>query len=152
MKTFAVVFATAGGAGYAPLAPGTFGSLVGLVIYLTTRHSPVAWQLGLLGAITVIGVWAATVAERHFGEEDPGPVVVDEVAGQMATLVLTGVGVTGALVGFGLFRVLDVVKPRPVDRLERLPRGYGIMGDDLMAGLYGNLLLQAAVRVFPGVL
>lgn len=152
MKTFAVVFATAGGAGYAPFAPGTFGSLVGFVIYLATRHSPIEWQLGLLAAITVIGVWAATVTERVLGEEDPGPVVIDEVAGQMATLVLTGVGVTGAIVGFALFRVLDVAKPRPVDRLERLPRGYGIMGDDLMAGLYGNLLLQAAVRVFPGVL
>jgi phosphatidylglycerophosphatase A len=152
MNTFAVVFATAGGAGYAPFAPGTFGSLVGLVIYLATRHSPIAWQLGLLVVITVVGVWAATVAERHFGEDDPGPVVIDEVAGQMTTLVLTGVGVTGAVIGFAIFRVLDVTKPRPVDRLERLPRGYGIMGDDLMAGLYGNLLLQAAIRVFPGVL
>lgn len=152
MKTFAVVFATAGGAGYAPFAPGTFGSLVGLVIYLATRFSPLEWQLGLLAAITVIGVWAATVTERVLGEDDPGPVVIDEVAGQMATLVLTGVGITGAILGFALFRVLDVAKPRPIDRLERLPRGYGIMGDDLMAGLYGNLLLQAAVRVFPGVL
>jgi phosphatidylglycerophosphatase A len=152
MKTFAVVFATAGGAGYAPVAPGTFGSLVGLVIYLATRHSPLAWQLGLLAAIIVIGTWAATAAERHFGQEDPGPVVIDEVAGQLGTLILTGVGVTGAIVGFALFRVLDVVKPPPVDRLERLPRGYGIMGDDLMAGLYGNLLLQAAIRIFPGVL
>ena len=123
-----------------------------LVIYLATRFSPLEWQLGLLAAITVIGVWAATVTERVLGEDDPGPVVIDEVAGQMATLVLTGVGITGAILGFALFRVLDVAKPRPIDRLERLPRGYGIMGDDLMAGLYGNLLLQAAVRVFPGVL
>jgi phosphatidylglycerophosphatase A len=147
MRRFAVVFATAGGAGYVPIAPGTIGSFVGLLIYLVTRFSPLSWQLGLFAAIVIIGVWASTVAERHFEEEDPGPIVIDEVAGQIATLITTGVNVRGALLGFVLFRVLDVVKPPPVDRFEKLPRGFGIMGDDLMAGLMGNLLLQVLVRL-----
>jgi phosphatidylglycerophosphatase A len=152
MKTFAVVFATAGGVGYAPLAPGTFGSLVGVVVYLATRFSPLGWQLGLAAAIIVIGVWAATAAERELGEEDPNAVVVDEVAGQLVALMATGASIGGALVGFLLFRAFDIVKPPPIHRLERWPRGYGIMADDLVAGVYANLLMQGAVRLFPGVL
>ena len=75
--------------------------------------------------------------------------VVDEVAGQLVTLLLTGAGVRGSILGFFLFRALDIVKPFPANRLERLPAGYGIMADDLMAGLYGNLLMQLAVRLLP---
>ena len=152
MTRVAIVLATAGGVGYIPFAPGTGGSLIGLLIFLATRYSPLSWQIGLFLAITIVGIWASTIAERYFQKDDPGPVVIDEVAGQMVTLLATGVGVTGGVVGFLLFRVLDVVKPPPSDRFERLPRGFGVMGDDLMAGLYGNLLLQIGVRVMPGVL
>jgi phosphatidylglycerophosphatase A len=150
MNSAAIVVATAGGAGYAPIAPGTAGSAVGLIIYLLTRHSPIEWQLGLFAGIVIAGTWASSRVESVFGEKDPGPVVVDEVAGQLATLLLTGAGVGAAVGGFVLFRVLDVVKPPPSDRLERLPGGYGIMADDLMAGLYGNLVMQVAMRVVPG--
>lgn len=152
MTRLAVAVATAGGAGYSPFAPGTAGSLVGLLIYLPTRTWPPVWQVTLLLAITVVGVWAATVAARHFGREDPGHVVIDEVAGQLLTLLFTGVSLTGAIVGFFVFRVFDIIKPPPVDKLERLPHGYGIMADDLMAGLYGTLVLHIAMRLAPGVL
>lgn len=152
MKRFAVALATVGFAGYSPIAPGTVGSLVGLVIYLFTARWPLSWQFGLLAAITVVGVWSATVAARFFGREDPGHVVIDEVAGQLVTLVLTGVGSLGAIAGFFLFRLLDIIKPWPAGQFERLHGGVGIMADDLMAGLYANLILQVAVRVVPGVL
>jgi len=152
MKRFAVALATVGFAGYSPIAPGTVGSLVGLVIYLFTSHWPLSWQLGLLAGITAVGTWAASEAARFFGREDPGYVVIDEVAGQLVTLVLTGAGALGAVLGFFLFRALDIIKPWPAAQFERLPGGLGIMADDLMAGVYANLILQAAVRMVPGVL
>jgi phosphatidylglycerophosphatase A len=145
MNRLAVLLATSLGAGYFPVAPGTAGSAVGVVIYLLTRHRSAPEQIGLLAIISVIGVWAATVAARHFGRDDPGPVVIDEVAGQLLTLLLTGVGAGGAIVGFFVFRVLDIFKPWPARRLESLHGGLGIMADDLMVAIYGNLLIRLFV-------
>jgi len=145
MNRLAVLLATSLGAGYFPVAPGTAGSAVGVVIYLLTRHRSAPEQIGLLAVISVIGVWAASVAARHFGRDDPGPVVIDEVAGQLLTLLLTGVGAGGAIVGFFLFRVLDIFKPWPARQFESLHGGLGIMADDLMVAVYGNLLMHLFV-------
>ena len=99
----------------------------------------------------IIGtVTAATSAAEHCGRHDPGQVVIDEVAGQWVTLLLTGAGPIGAVAGFCLFRVLDVTKPWPARRLEGLPAGLGIMADDLMVALYGNILMQIGVRLLSG--
>jgi phosphatidylglycerophosphatase A len=147
MKALALFIATGAGSGYAPIAPGTFGSAVGLIIYFLTWRWPASWQAGLLVAISLVGVWASTVAARHFGREDPGHVVIDEVAGQLLTLFLLGVGPLGAIVGFFVFRVLDIIKPWPARQFEALPSGLGIMADDLMAGAYGWIIM----RVFVGV-
>ena len=149
MRRVGVLVATVGGAGYFPVAPGTVGSAVGVGLYLLM---PRPWLVPVTVVITIIGIWAAGEAERHFAREDPGPVVVDEVAGQLLTLLFTGVGVRGAILGFFLFRILDIIKPWPANRLERLPGGLGIMADDLMAGVYGNLLMQLAIRAFPSFL
>ena len=151
MKRAGVLVATAGGAGFAPVAPGTAGSAVGVVVVLLTSRWPLAAQLALVAIVTVAGIWSSGVAARHFGREDPGEVVIDEVAGQMLTLFATGVGWPGTLLGFFLFRILDIVKPWPARRFEHLPGGLGIMADDLMAAVYGNLLLQLGVRVLYGV-
>jgi phosphatidylglycerophosphatase A len=151
MKRVALFIATSGGAGFSPIAPGTAGSAVGAIVYWFTRGWPLAGQLGLIVAVSVVGTWAATLAARHFGREDPGQVVVDEVAGQLVTLVATGAGGYGTLLGFVVFRAFDIVKPWPVNRFERLPEGLGIMADDLMAGVYGNLVLQIAARVLHGM-
>lgn len=145
MNRLAVLLATSLGAGYFPVAPGTAGSAVGVVIYLLTRHWSAAEQIGVLAIISVAGVPAATVAARHFGRDDPGPVVIDEVAGQLLTLLLTGVGMGGAIAGFFLFRVLDIFKPWPARLLESLHGGLGIMADDLMVAVYGNLLMRLFV-------
>jgi phosphatidylglycerophosphatase A len=149
MKRIAVLIATAGGAGYFPFAPGTVGSAAGIAIYLLTRHFDPVVQVALLVAVSVVGTWASTVAARHFEREDPGYVVIDEVAGQLATLLLLDVGWMGALLGFFLFRILDIIKPWPANRLEALHGGVGIMADDLMAGAYGWLLLWGALAVAP---
>jgi phosphatidylglycerophosphatase A len=150
MTPFALLLATAGGAGRFPIAPGTVGSAVGAVIYVLTWTWPLSWQLGLVAAISLAGIWASGVAARHFGRHDPSEVVVDEVAGQLVTLVATGVALPGVVAGFFLFRILDIIKPWPADRFESLHGGVGIMADDLMAGLYGNLLLHAAMWALPG--
>ncbi len=140
--------ATALGAGYAPKAPGTFGSAVGLLLWLMLPH--VLWiQLAVILGVAVVGSWSGTVAEEHFKRSDPGEVVVDEVAGMMVTLVLNSAGGFGwMLVAFLLFRAFDIVKPFPVRHFERLPGGIGIMADDLMAGVYANLALRACIWSF----
>jgi len=142
MKRLAVLLATSGGAGYAPIAPGTAGSAVGVVIYLLTYKFSAVAQIALVAVVSIVGAWAADEGARHFQRDDPGQVVIDEVAGQLLTLLLTGVGWIGAIVGFFIFRVLDVIKPFPARRLEHLHGGLGIMADDLMVALYGNILVR----------
>jgi phosphatidylglycerophosphatase A len=141
-----IALATALGAGYAPVAPGTWGSAVGLLLWFVLP--PSAWTQALAIALVVAaGAWSAGVAERHFGKTDPGQVVIDEVAGMLVTLFLNPVGWPWAVGGFVLFRAADIVKPFPARRLERLPGGLGIMADDVMAGIYANLALRAILAL-----
>lgn len=140
----ALLIATAGGAGYASIAPGTFGSAVGLLVWWALPASlPV--QVLVILAVFVVGSWSGSVAERHFARTDPGEVVIDEVLGMLVTLFLNPVGWSGALAGFLLFRVADIIKPYPANRLEALHGGVGIMADDAMAGIYANLALRAGI-------
>jgi phosphatidylglycerophosphatase A len=102
-----------------------------------------AWvQACVIVVVVVAGIWSADVAERHFARQDPGQVVIDEVAGMLITLFLNPAGWFSAAIGFLLFRVADIVKPFPARRFEQLPGGLGIMADDLMAGVYANLGLR----------
>ncbi len=142
----ALTCATACGVGYAPLAPGTFGSAAGLLVWWLLPAPP-AVQATTIAALFVLGSWSGTVAERHFGKTDPGQVVLDEVMGMLITLFLVPVGWMGALGGFLLFRVADVIKPYPANRLERLPGGMGVMADDAMAAVYANIALRLVLAV-----
>ena len=154
MNRLGVGIATAGGLGYAPLAPGTFGSAAGVLIFLFIDEWPLAAQLAVIAATTVIGIWASNVGIRHFGRSDPSHVVIDEVAGQLVTFVGVGsaIGWKGALLGFALFRAFDITKPWPVNRFEALHGGLGIMADDVMAGIYACAVLHAALYFAPGLL
>jgi len=147
----AVFLATVAYCGYFPVAPGTVGSAAGLVVYLLVwwTRSPIV-EAGLIAVTFVVGTWAATHAERYFGGIDPGPVVIDEVLGMLMTLAFIHVGLTAALAGFVLFRVFDVIKPFPANRLEKLHGGLGVMADDAMAGVYANLALRLAMWLLPG--
>ena len=136
--------ATVFGVGYAPVAPGTFGSAAGLLIWWLLPAS-IGIHAAAIAAIFVAGSWGGNVAERHFGRADPGQVVIDEVMGMLITLFANPVGGTGAFAGFLLFRIFDVIKPYPANRLERLHGGIGIMADDGMAAIYANLVLRAAL-------
>ena len=144
MTYAALAIATAFGVGYAPFAPGTFGSAAGLVVWWLVPRSPLAQGLAIV-AIFAIGSWSSGVAERHFGRTDPGPVVIDEVMGMLITLFLNPVGGWGVLGGFLLFRLFDVIKPWPSNRLELLHGGIGVMADDGMAAIYANLALRAGI-------
>jgi phosphatidylglycerophosphatase A len=153
MTRLAVLLATFGCVGYAPVAPGTAGSLAALVLFAIVRsRGSAALEVAVLLLVSVVGVWAATRAERHFGREDPGAVVIDEVAGTLLTLLLIPVGLWGALAGFLVFRVFDIAKPWPVRRFEELPSGLGIMADDLMAGVYGHVVMRLVAAYAPGML
>jgi phosphatidylglycerophosphatase A len=151
MRRLGVFLATFGYIGYAPIAPGTFGSAAGLLVYLAVRMTgSSAIELGAIVVLFTVGVWSANEAEHHFGNVDPGPVVLDEVVGMLITLALLKVNLSGAILGFLVFRVLDVVKPWPSGRFEHLPGGLGVMADDGMAAIYGNALMRLAIYAAPG--
>ncbi len=151
MTRVALLLATWLNLGYSPVAPGTVGTLGGLVLLAAIRWTgSLPLEIAAIGVLLALGVWSAHVAERHFGLEDPGPVVIDEVAGILITLVLLPSVWQVFLAGFVLFRIFDIVKPYPAGRLERLRGGVGIMADDVMAAIYANLVLQVAVWARPG--
>jgi len=153
VRFLALALASGGGTGYLPVAPGTWGSALAVGIFVL--FSPVGlWQFSLtLVALFFLGIWAADTAERVFGREDDGRIVIDEVAGQLLTfaplLVLGSSRSPAALVtGFVLFRCFDIWKPGPVRWAERrFAGGVGVMMDDLVAGILAAMVLGAAVAV-----
>ena len=142
----ATVIATAFGAGYSPVAPGTAGSLVGLALFWPLQLAPPWVQVLVTVAAFGAGVAASSRLAQRLGRKDPGAAVVDEVVGMWLSLLFLPFTPATALAGFLLFRLLDVFKPWPARQLEALPGGWGIMTDDVMAGVYANLLLRAGLR------
>lgn len=149
--------ATFFGAGMGRPAPGTWGSVAAILLWAafagfvhpTANTLLIALLAGVVLSI-VLGVPAATVAERESGRHDPGFVVIDEVAGQWVTLLGSRFDWRAALLAFFLFRLFDITKPFPIRRLERLPVGWGIVFDDVAAGLYAlgvSLLLQHMISL-----
>jgi phosphatidylglycerophosphatase A len=150
MRQVAVFLATCGYVGYAPVAPGTFGSAAGLAIFALVRASGSMYvELAVIVVLFALGVWSGTEAEHHFGGVDPGPIVLDEVVGMLITLALLPVNAMGAFVGFIVFRALDVFKPWPSGRFEHLHGGLGVMADDAMAAVYGNVLMRILLAAAP---
>lgn len=149
-RQLSLFFATAGYVGLIPGAPGTCGSLLATVILfavsLGTSDIHAELLLSAIGFVTVLGVLAADRVARDRGVEDPPIVVIDEVAGQLLTFLFIPLRWQTLLLGTLLFRAFDIWKPFPLRRAESLPHGVGIMADDLLAGVYANLLLQGACR------
>jgi phosphatidylglycerophosphatase A len=158
------------GVGYIPMAPGTWGSAVGVFLYMgISAASEQTFAVGLAndwpfssvlavrttflllaaGLVTMAGIWAASVTERLKGRKDPGIVVIDEVAGQLITFLFVpfGAGAWTLMAGFLIFRLFDIWKPYPIRRLEILESGLGIMADDVLAGLYAATVM-AVVATF----
>jgi phosphatidylglycerophosphatase A len=149
LKPKAVMFlATGAHVGRIPFASGTFGSLVGLpIVYLLSRTD---WVVALiLTAILVLfSVWIASLAERQLNAKDPGCIVIDEIAGMCVTMLAIPLTLTTCLAGFFLFRIFDVIKPPPARLMEsRLPGGWGVVMDDVVAGIMANIVLRIWVAL-----
>ena len=143
------------GVGYLPLMPGTFGSLVGVGMFLLLARANmplVAVVVVLILAVTFAGIWAGSRIEQLSGRKDPGKVVVDEVAGQLIALVPLTLfprwSTVAVILSFILFRFFDIVKPYPANRLQELDGGVGIMFDDLVAGVYGAVVVSIFLIIF----
>jgi phosphatidylglycerophosphatase A len=138
--------------GYAPVAPATAGSAAALFLWWWIGSIPPGIYLAILAGLALVGTWLAHQAEEMFGH-DGKPIVIDEVLGAWITVAFVpGDPLRIALIGFLLFRVLDVVKPPPAYQFQSLRGGYGVMADDVMAAIYGNLILQVAARLWPSLL
>ncbi|MFH1691277.1 MAG: phosphatidylglycerophosphatase A [Candidatus Omnitrophota bacterium] len=128
-------------AGESPFAPGTLGSFVGLLLFLAVFNYPgVSVFLFLL--ICALGFLTCGRAEKIFGKKDPPQVVIDEVAGIFIVFFMIPINEVVLLIGFVLFRILDIIKPFPARQLERLKGSYGIMLDDILCGIYANIILR----------
>ncbi len=150
-ERIATVVGSVFGIGFIPFAPGTFGSLAAALAYLfiPVLANPFV-LLVLLAVVTAAGIWAGGLMERKFGE-DPSATVVDELAGQWVALIAMPVAPVAVALSFLFFRLYDIVKPGPVDHLQRLPGGWGIMADDLLAGLLANLSVRLLVLLLPSL-
>jgi phosphatidylglycerophosphatase A len=144
---FVKMLASAGFAGYCPIAPGTSGSLAGLILWWFGADLNIWLQLSFIITLFFLGVWAATLAEKDWGH-DAGRIVIDEVMGMWVTLWLLPKSWWLFAVGFLLFRAFDIIKPLGARQSQKLPGGWGVMVDDLLAGVYANLVLQIVFRVF----
>ncbi|HKA23094.1 MAG TPA: phosphatidylglycerophosphatase A [Blastocatellia bacterium] len=154
----AYLIATGFGAGFVPVAPGTVGAIEGIAIYLIVRSIVVGQLTLFLGLIILniglflLGVWASTKTCGVIGTADPHQIVIDEISGQLIALtplaLLSTLSLPGLIIGFALFRVFDIFKPYPIRRLERLPKGFGVMADDALAGIYAAALLWCGQLFF----
>ena len=135
---------TGGYFGLSPIVPGTVGTIPGLLIFiLISTQLYLYWIVTLL--IIVIGIWFSSIAEKEiFHTKDSREIVIDEIAGFLITMSFFTIydGWEYILTGFFLFRVFDILKPPPINRLQDLKGGWGVMADDLLAGLYSNVILQ----------
>ena len=146
-----VLLATGFTVGNIPFAPGTWGSLLGLPLWLGLAQLETAAAGACLLAVIGAAVWVADRAERVLGQKDAQCIVVDEVAGMLVGLAGVPVSAVNCLCAFAVFRLLDIVKPFPARRIEqRLPGGWGVVLDDVAAGIYCNLLMRGIGLVWGG--
>jgi phosphatidylglycerophosphatase A len=145
----AVIFlATGGFVGNIPIAPGTFGSLLGIPLCYAFSKISIPWAIFATVLVIAVAVWVAQVAERVLSKKDPGCIVIDEIAGMAVTLVGVPFHLTSVVLGFFLFRILDIAKPFPIRTLERrLSGGAGVVFDDVAAGIYSNILVRLVLFI-----
>jgi phosphatidylglycerophosphatase A len=151
MNRFLILFlATGFGIGYSPVAPGTLGTLIAILIYyfLSEIHSPL-YEITLIGFF-FLSVWISENAEISFGKKDDQRIVIDEIMGFLITMLWVPKTLPFIIMGFFLFRFFDILKPFPIRRLERkLKGGFGVVLDDVMAGVYANIILHLVLLALP---
>lgn len=139
-----VLLGTGLGAGYAPLVPGTAGTMEGVLLYLVLRKifpHPLSYVFFLV-VFNGVGVWISGRCEGYFKKKDASFIVIDEIGGFLITMFAFPLSFRFILLGFILFRVFDIAKPFRIERIQKLPSGWGIMGDDIAAGILANIMLH----------
>jgi phosphatidylglycerophosphatase A len=152
MKRFILLLASGFGAGYAPIAPGTAGTLVAIPIFLILSSIPFPlYELTIL-TFFFFASWISGEAQRCWGRKDHPRIVIDEIMGYLITMLWLPRTAVFIILGFFLFRFFDIVKPPPIRLFERVKGGYGVVLDDVMAGAYSNIILQiiSYFTLFPG--
>ena len=147
----ATFLASGFGVGFIPVAPGTFGSAlgVGIVWLLSLTGISQAWYAAVCVAVFLAGVPCSRRAAEAAGAKDPGWVVIDEIAAILFVFITVPFNLVTAILGFLVFRVFDIAKPYPIRLLEKLPHGWGIMTDDVAAGFYTGLILAILRLAIP---
>jgi phosphatidylglycerophosphatase A len=132
--------------GYFPLIPGTAGSVAAVFLFFLIKNNPLTYLAALL-TLLILGFLVSGAAEKIMRKTDPPCVVIDEVCGMLIGLLFLPYDIRLVIIAFLIFRILDTLKPYPISSFEKLKGGWGIMSDDIIAGLYTNLILQAVVSV-----
>lgn len=133
--------------GYSPVAPGTVGTLGAVILYYVISGFSNLFYLFFIIALIIFSVWVSEIARIRLGDSDPNSIVIDEVCGFLVTMILIPPNMINIAMGFLLFRFFDILKPPPIRMSEKLSGGMGIVADDVLAGIYANILLQIFVRV-----
>ncbi|MFQ5602176.1 MAG: phosphatidylglycerophosphatase A [bacterium] len=152
MHLISRVIATGFFFGYAPFFPGTMGSFLGLFLYWIIPGSEKIYFLGFIALTFLVGVWAASEVEKQTSVNDNQIIVIDEVVGTFITFILFEKKIIWLAIGFILFRLFDIVKIFPAKNTERLPRGWGVMMDDVVAGIYSAVSLRLIFFIVHKVL
>lgn len=151
MRPIILTLASGFGTGYAPVASGTFGSLVGIPLFLAVeplRHASLALYLLVIVALIAASIWIAGRADELYGEHDSGKIVIDEIVGYLAATMFLAPTLTNIVLAFLIFRALDVIKPYPANAIDaRLPGGPGVVLDDVVSGLYTCAIMHALLYV-----
>jgi phosphatidylglycerophosphatase A len=133
--------------GYLPLIPGTFGSLAGVGLFYLLKGSTVVTYFLFISGVIVLGLITGGQTEKLLNKKDPGCIVIDEVAGMLLALSFMPYDLKIVLLGFLIFRILDTLKPYPAGRIQDMHGAIGVRGDDLVAGIYTNLVLQIILKL-----
>jgi len=145
-----LLLATGLGIGDLPRAPGTLATLVAVILYLVFRKilpGPLSYGI-MLVLFSGMAVWICGTVEKYLGKKDSSAIVIDEMAGFLLAMFLVPFSVRMLILGFILFRAFDILKPFRIDRIESLPGGWGVVGDDLAAGILTNILLHVSLSMF----
>ncbi len=148
MKRLVILFATWWGTGYSPIASGTVGTLAAIPLYLLLGNLPILLYVLLLIPMTLFSCWVSGKAELIFNEKDSGKIVIDEVIGYLVTMTGAPHSWKGIVLGFFLFRLFDIVKLFPANVIDRkVKNGYGVVMDDVVAGVYACASLHLLLRL-----
>jgi len=143
MRRFILCLASNAGLGYSPIAPGTVGTLAGIPAFYLLASFPAPLYILTWSALLFLAFWAAGAAGQIYGVTDDGRIVIDELVGYLVTVALLPFSWTNALLGFVLFRIFDITKLPPASWFDRrLKNGFGVVLDDVVAGLYGAIVLR----------